>query len=764
MTTPKLTLFVTALAASLALGSGCKNPDQAHSTAEDRDHEARPADACLPQVRELPPSGEGMWPWDELRDMDGRDLHARGLELRPEEIWTPGQGGLASAVVGLRGCTASFISPDGLMITNHHCAYGAIQRNSTDEKNLLETGFLAGSRQEELDGHGMKADVFLEQTDVTVDVLGEMPEGLTDLERARYIEKRQKEIVARCEEQPSTRCEVSRVNDGLRFVLLTNLEIRDVRIVAAPPESLGSYGGEVDNWHWPRHSMDFTLLRAYVGQDGSPASHHPDNVPYHPERWLEVSHEGVDAGDLVMVMGTPYSTRRYLTSHAIEQDLEWYYPLRVDLFSRWIQVLEDTCHDLPETCLVSAGDVRSLDNALTNARGMIDGLERTDAVARRQEMEKQWNEWVQEDPRRQEKWGTALGDLVAFHQKSEAGRDRDFLIRYLLRGSRLMDQSRMITRYNAERSKPDTEREPGYQDRDREDLVTSIEKAQKSLHPEMERRVLVFFLKRMARLPADQRLRALDEALVSDWSDESIRAWVDTLLAGTLMTSQEERLRLFDAGQASLEASTDTVIQLALALAPELDRWEERKKARAGGLSRLRPSWLESLIEYKGMDFYPDANATPRISFATVAGYSPRDGVWYAPFTTLSGIVEKNTGQAPFDAPREVLKAIESGDHGPWADPVLGDVPSCFLSNADTTGGNSGSPAVDGKGRLVGLNFDRVYENIAGDYGYDPRMSRNIMVDVRAVLWYLDRVLGAEQVMQELMAATDHHAARAAGH
>jgi hypothetical protein len=730
------------------LAAGCRSPQtQEPESVERTRDEPAVADRHAP-----PPSGEGMWPWEDLSRLDERELRARGLELRLEEIWSPGEGGLAGAVVGLRGCTASFISPDGLMVTNHHCAYGAIQRNSTQERNLLEEGYLASSREEELSGHGMQALVFRRHTDVTQDVLGQMPEGLDDLQRMEYIERREKEIVARCESRPDTRCEVARVNDGLRFVLLTNLEIRDVRLVAAPPESLGSFGGEVDNWHWPRHSMDFTLLRAYVGEDGSPAEYSPDNVPYHPERWLEVSTRGVDAGDLVMVLGTPYSTSRYLTAAAVRRDLEWYYPTRVEVFSAWVDVLEQACREVPDACLATASDVRALDNALTNARGMIAGLRRTEAVAQREEREEELVEWIASDPEKKERWQGVVAELSDFAGRDRESRDRDFLLRYLLRGSKLLGQARAITKWAAEREKPDAEREPGYQERDREDLLMAARKVDKSLHSEVERRVLVFFLERMSGLEEDRRPAALDEALGGDWSPASIRAFVDGLVAGTRLFDEAERLRLYEASLSELESSSDSVVQLALALAPELDAYDERRKRRAGGLSRLRPPFLEALIAFTGADFYPDANATPRISFATVAGYSPRDGVWYLPFTTLSGLVEKNTGEPPFDAPADVLSAIALDEAGEYEDADLDDVPACFLSNADTTGGNSGSPVLDGTGRLVGLNFDRVYENIAGDYGYDPEMSRNIMVDVRAVLWYLDRVLEAEHLLEELAA------------
>ncbi len=735
----------------LLLVPGCR-PGQ---TQEGGHEDTRPS-TCRPEVEALPPSGEGQWPWTSLDQMDERGLFARGLKLRLDEIWTPGQGGIARAAVGLKGCSASFVSPDGLLITNHHCAHRAIQRNSTDERNLLEEGFLASSREAELDGHGLRVLLFLRHRDVTQEVLGGMADGMSDLERIEHIEKREKEIVKKCEEKPDTRCLVSRENSGLRFVLLEKLELRDVRLVAAPPESLGSYGGEVDNWRWPRHSMDFALLRAYVDRDGKPAEYDPSNVPFHPEEHFQVSVDGVSQDDLVMVLGTPYHTDRYKTAHDVREALEWYYPLREDLFSEWIRVLERTCEEVPDSCIPTASRVRGLGNGLTNARGMIAGLKRADLVNRKMQQHKEWAEWVEADPERSARWGSAHDDLVAYLEKSQAGRDRDFLIKYVLMGSQALGFARTITKWAAERQKPDGEREPGYQERDREDLLSDLKQAQRSLHIEADRRVLVMFLARLGRLPDGERLQAFDSALMApltlapDYGEASLERYVDALYAGTTLGDEAERERLFGASLDELKASPDTMIQLALALAPELDAWDTRKKEHAGALSRLRPPYLESLIEMRGARFYPDANASPRISFATVAGYSPRDGVWHTPISTLSGLLEKATGKEPFDPPEAVIEAIKAGEHGAYADEALGDVPVCFLSNADTTGGNSGSPVLDGHGRLVGLNFDRVYENIAGDYGYNPELSRNIMVDVRVVLWYLDVILGARNLLDEM--------------
>jgi hypothetical protein len=690
-----------------------------------------------------------MWPWSALHTLDERALKDRGLEIPLGELWTPGAGGLLGAAVGLRGCSASFVSPDGLMLTNHHCVYRAIQRNSTPGNNLLERGYLAADRAAELDGQGLRAFVFAGETDVTGEVAGGLPAGCTDLERARFVESREKALVKACEERPATRCRVSRNNDGLRFALLEFTEIEDVRLVLAPPRSLGEFGGEVDNWRWPRHTLDFAFVRAYVGPDGAPAPFGPDNVPYRPARHFAVSPAGIAPGDLVLVAGTPYSTARYRTLAEVREDLEWFYPARAELFAAWLAVLEGTCAETPAACLPVAATIKGLNNGLTNARGMVAGLRRSRVLERKLETEARWREWIAADPARA-RFAGALDALDAYVEGGAAGRDRDLLLGQLTRGSQLTGFARTIAKWAAEQERPDGEREPGFQERDREQLLADLKSAQRSLHPEADRRVLELFLGRFAALPRAERPAAFDRALRGDWSAPSIRRFTVRLVAASRLWDEAFRVAQFGRSTAELAAHRDAGIRLGLELAADLDAWDERRKERSGALFRLRPPWIESLVAMRGAAFYPDANASPRVSFATVTGYAPRDGVRHEPRTTLRGLAAKATGEEPFDAPPEVLGAIAAADFGPWADADLGDVPACFLSNADTTGGNSGSPALDCRGRLVGLNFDRVYENIAGDYGYNPALSRNVLVEIRAVLWYLDRIARARDLLAEL--------------
>ena len=703
--------------------------------------------ACDPASCPAPRPGEGMWPWHDLGSLDEAALRGRGLQVDLSSLWTPGKGGLLRAVAGLRGCSASFVSPDGLLLTNHHCAYGAIQRNATPEHDYLATGFTAGGRSDELPGQGMTVLVFREQSDVTAQVLEGMPERLGDYERLRFIEKRETSLVRTCEKKPNTRCEVARENDGLRFMLLENLELRDVRVVVAPPEALGNYGGEVDNWHWPRHTLDFTLMRAYVAPNGEPADYSKDNVPYRPETHLRLSERTPREGDFIMVAGTPAWTRRYETALSVREALGWTFPSRERLFEDWIRTLEQTAADHPDAKLPTATWLRRLNNGLFHAKGMIAGLRRNRVVERKNREQAAWRVWVAEDPERAERWGTTLDELDAFHRANLEGRDRDLLLGFTVSGAQVLGFARTITKWASERAKLDADRDPGFQDRDRGSLLRDMKHAQRSLHNVADRRVLLMFLERLCALPDAERPAPLGSVGGIPCDPKGLERAVLLAYERTKLGDVEERARAFDLPIATLRASTDPMLRLALQLTPALEAKELRAKQRQGALLRLERTYLQSLIAQRSSSFYPDANGTPRISFAHVAGYAPRDGVWHLPFTTLSGMLDKDTGKEPFLVPPAARRALD-GD--------AAHLTACFLSNADTTGGNSGSPVLDANGSLIGLNFDRVYENIAGDYGYEPLRSRNIMVSTRAILWYLEKVARSDDVVRELRAGSAH--------
>jgi hypothetical protein len=695
---------------------------------------------------------EGMWMLNQIPQL-ARTLKAMGLHLTPQQIWDPrANTGLASAVPWLGGCSSSFVSPDGLIITNHHCAFGAIQTNSTPEHDYITDGFLAANRAEELPYPAGRVVVFRGYEDVTHAVASALKPGMKPIDRTNTIERREKELIAKCEAD-GPRCRVAEMFGGGEFFLFRQLELRDVRLVYAPPRSIGEYGGEVDNWVWPRHTGDYSFLRAYVGRDGRPADYSPDNVPYHPDRWLKIATVPLKEGDFTFILGYPGRTMRYRVAASVAEDTEFYYPQRIKLFKALIAILERETQRGKEVGIKLASELKGLYNALKNNEGMLVGLKKSDLVGRKHAEQQQLTAWIDADPARKSKYGDVLPAISAVVAARAAMHDRDLFLGWLSRprASGLLAAAMIIEHWSEEKEKPDLERDLGYQARDEYGLRRRLTTMQRSLDPPSERATLTYILQRASQLPEAQRITAVDKAIAATGKngDEAVAAVVAPLFT-TRLADRKTRLEMFDMPHKDLLASGDPMIDFAAALRRDVRAMEEANRRREGEMITREPRLLEALAAWKGTILYPDANSTLRFTYATVKGYSPRDAVLYLPFTTLHGVIEKNTGVEPFACPPRLLAAAKLDDFGRYVDPTLHDVPSCFLTTNDITGGNSGSPVMNGNGELVGLAFDGNYEAIDSDFLFDPALARTIAVDMRYVLWCMDYVDKAHWIMREL--------------
>lgn len=689
---------------------------------------------------------EGMWLPAQLPQLAAQ-LKAAGFKGDPAQLSDVTRPPLA-AVVSLGGCTASFVSPQGLIVTNHHCAMGAIQLNSTPERNLIRDGFSAAQRSEELSA-GPAARVWVTVGfDKVTDRILAGTRGKTG--RAYYdaVDAARKAAVAACEAEPGYRCSVAEMYGGADFYLIKQLELQDIRLVYAPPESIGNYGDEIDNFMWPRHSGDFAFYRAYVGKDGKPAPFSKDNVPYQPPAHFTVSTAPVQVGDFAMVAGYPGVTFRHRSASEFANQIDWLLPNRVALLDGLIRTIDAATAGDPDKQVRYASTVASLKNNLKRAQGELDGLRRSDAVRVRREDETAMLAWLakQPDGRR------ALAEIRALQAQldaQQASRERDLILPFLRPG--LLGAAVQIQRLALERGKPDALRETGYQQRDEALIEGGLKQLQRRYDPEVEKATLRFALKRYFALPPAQRLPEFDAVFGRDEAEAEQR--LDALYAGTRLGDTATRLAALRQDAAQLAASDDPLLRAALTLQPALLRLEAESKQRAGELLRLRPAYMRALIAYRqsqGRAVYPDANGTLRVSFGKVSPLSPRDGIDYRPLTTVAGIVEKHTGVAPFDAPKPLLDAIARGDFGSTADPVLKTQTVDFMTNLDTTGGNSGSPVLDAEGRLIGLNFDSNWEAVSASWMYDPRYKRAIHVDMRYLRWLLAKVYPAPHLLQEM--------------
>jgi hypothetical protein len=698
-------------------------------------------------------SDEGMWTLDQIPQLEPK-LRAMGMQLSPREIWDPTTGtGLASATPWLGGCSSSFVSPDGLIITNHHCAFGAIQMNSTPEHDYITDGFLAGRRADELPHRAGRVTVLKGFEDVTKAVTAALKTGMDPGERARAIELRQKELVAECEKD-GLRCRVGEMFGGGRYYLFRQLDLRDVRLVYAPPRSIGEYGGEVDNWVWPRHTGDYSFLRAYVGPDGKPADYSPNNVPFKPDRWLGIAKEPLKDGDFAFIMGFPGKTMRYRIAAAVAEDTRFYYPQRIAFLKELIAILEDEGKRGKAVEIKLASQLKGFYNSVKNNTGMLEGLTKTDLAGRKRAEEANLTDWINAEPARKVRYGGVLPAMERAIAARDVTDQRDFLLGWMPipRSSSLLSAAVIIERWSFERTKPDLERKADYQEREERTLRQRLFNMQRNLDLPSERRVIALLFERATKLPAGQRITAVDDAIAATGKtgDAAIAAALDKLYAGTRLVDEKTRLERFDMDHKALVATGDTMIAFAAALRRDTEAKERVTERYDGEMVTLTPRLIEALATWRNAPLYPDANSTLRLTYGTVKGYSPRDGVYYKPFTTHHGVVEKETGKEPFASPRRLLEAEKAGADGTYGDQQIGDVPACFLTDNDITGGNSGSPVMNGKGELIGLAFDGNYEAIDSDFQFDPALSRTISVDIRYVLWCMDYVDKAYALMREM--------------
>ncbi len=691
-------------------------------------------------------AGEGMWMPQQIPQL-GPELQKLGLKIDPQRF-ADLTGDPMGAVISLGGCSASFVSPTGLIVTNHHCGFGALQFNSTPQRDLITNGFLAKTMEEELPaGPGSRVFVTTTIEDVTPRVTGGLAATLSDIDREKAIDRNVKELVAECEKPGGVRCRVASFYEGASYIRTTQMEIRDVRMVYAPALGIGDFGGETDNWMWPRHTGDWSYLRAYVGKDGKPADYAKDNVPYHPAHYLKVSNEGMNPGDFVLVAGYPGRTFRYRTAAEVKSMQEYTFPTFVRYATDLNNILREMGKNDKKVEIANASRVKGNDNTLKNYTGSLTGFEKFSIVAQRQKREAELNAWIAAHPSEAKKYAGTLDQLNALQAKSAATRQRDMVYQWVLRSSPMLSQASTLYRLSLERPKGDIERESGFQQRDWPRIAEGVARAQKTIEAKSDRAGLRYFLNESQKLPADQRIKALDDAIAKAGG---VEPFLDQLYANTKVTDLNERKAMQGETTAQLSARHDSLLDLAAALSPLSLENERREKELAGAMTRVRPLYLEALRGMTGGRLYPDANSTLRITFGQVKGYAPRDGVAYTPQTTVAGIVQKNTGSGEFDAPKGELAAIQANRTAGYVDPQLGAVPVDFLSDVDTTGGNSGSPTLNAKGELCGLLFDGTYESLGSDFIFDPTITRSIHVDAVYMLWVMDAVDGAHNLLREM--------------
>ena len=671
---------------------------------------------------------EGMWLLPMLRQMVGKDLKAAGCKLSPEDIYSINKSSLKDAIVQFGGgCTGEMISDEGLLVTNHHCGYSTIQGLSTDESNYLMNGYWAKSRDEELPCPGLTVTFLVSMEDVT-EVLSHAD---NPAERGDALVK------AVLESHPGCTAEVTSFYNQNIFYLIVYKTYTDVRFVGAPPATLGKFGGETDNWMWPRHTCDFSMFRIYAGQDNQPADYSPENVPYKPARSLKVSLKGVKENDFAMVMGYPGRTQRYQTAAELEHMIK---NNRIKIDARTVrqEVMWDAMCEDPSVQLKYADKYASSANGWKKWQGEELAFENLNIIGREKEKEEALKAWIEADPARKEMYGDPIGDIEERINSTEQSELAVTLI------SEAPYRIELVTNFVRTLG--------GFNDYINEglDSTQALAKVRADMKDVYRDYVEALDRKEAVVLLEHYRNNAREEDyLGEDFRNLNIPAYVDTLFGGSLFTSYDKFVLasyedfLSDPAAELYQNIVAVVFKHYDVLYGDDDAVARNKAARK--------HFAAALMEWeKGSAMYPDANFTMRLTYGHVLPYSPKDGLKYLHFTTAKGLLEKEDPTNPeFILPAGVKDLLVKGDYGRWAD-ADGTLHTCFLTNNDITGGNSGSPVLDAKGNLIGLAFDGNWESMSSDVMFEPELQRCICVDIRYVLWLVEKFGGATNIIDEL--------------
>ena len=690
---------------------------------------------------------EGMW---LLSQLDQLDLNKKGLQIETSDIYNKDKPSLSNAIVILDGGTASFVSSEGLLITNHHVAFTALQRAATKDNDLITNGFLAKNRSDEITAQGYQAQLLVDMKDVTNEVL-DAGKNISDItEKENAITKKIIEMTdAISKNKEDITANIAEMYNGKQYILFVYKTFKDVRLVYSPPLSIGEFGGETDNWMWPRHTGDFSFLRVYAAPDGTGKEYSPDNVPYKPKVWLKVAKDGLKEGDFTFILGYPGTTTRYRTSNSVDWNQNVNYPFSIKNFREIIDLSLNLTKNDNEGRIKVSSLVKGLSNGMKNYEGKVAGMKKTNFLQKKKDFEKEFSSWVNKDQGRVSKYGDIfkIDDELYGNLAKTKDRDLVFGIFQGLASTQLGIAMRIYgIKYQLE--KPESERLPGFTEKGLQETLNNLEYAYANYFEPVDKALLVRALKMANELPQDQRIKGL-EYVFNDKS-KTIEQFVDDAFNTSKLKDVEYTKGMVKLSVKELEALNDPFIKMVASMNPENNEIQMNGLVFNAKVTDLRKRYIDGLFEWKGTGMYPDANRTLRFTSGNIKGYSPADGVMYSPFTTLKGVIQKNTGEEPFNVPDKLTELYNKKDYGRWEDPNLKDVPVAFTHQCDITGGNSGSPVMNAKGELIGLAFDGNYEAMISDWQYDYDLQRVISVDIRYVLFVTEKFSNAGFILNEM--------------
>lgn len=696
------------------------------------------------------PPEEGMYPLSEISKLD---LKKAGLKIDINQIYNPNGIGLIDALVNIGGCTGSFVSDEGLIITNHHCVFDYVSRASSVENNYLENGFLAEDKTKEIPAVGLTCKITESYEDVSDIILTAANEAKDVSERTKAIQKKSRELIEDAEKKnPEIKAEVSEMFIGKTYILFKYKIIKDVRLVYAPPRSIGEFGGEEDNWIWPRHTGDFSFIRAYVGKDGSPAEYSKENVPFTPKKFLKVNPNGVEENDFVFILGYPGRTFRHQPSQFIEYQEKFLLPYTAELYTWMMSEFEKLGSNDKAMELKLSSRIKSLANTQKNYLGKSKGLRRLSLVDKKKNEELELKKFVLADKNLSNKYSTLFDDIASvYNEIFELGK---FQILYpqLMNNNMLMRIGNGLLDYSEEMQKPESERKTQFNEKNLPAFESRIKMTFEDYNPVVEKLTLSRMLgdavkyDEMSVLPSFAKLKS---------SRVNIENFVDELINKTVLKSKEDFDKYKTMSPTELENLNDPLISFLIELRNGYKPISKKNDERTGKLNILLAQYLDIKKEWQNKTFVPDANSTLRLTYGNIRGYSPVDATYYKPITTLSGVIEKSYLGGDYAVPKKLRELYDKKDFGRFKNKKLNDVPVSILYNTDTSGGNSGSPIMNANGEIIGVNFDRAFEATINDFAWSEDYSRSIGVDIRYVLWVTQKIGGADYLLKEMGVSLD---------
>ncbi len=700
------------------------------------------------QFTPMPPE-EGMFPLSEISKLD---LKKAGLKINQTDVYNPQGLSLVDALVNVGGCTGSFVSNQGLIITNHHCAFESVQLASTPEKDYLTNGFVAKTLEQEIPAKNLTCKITDSYEDVSAKILDAVKDVQDPSERINKINAKIAEIVKDEEVKDKTiKAEISEMFIGRTYVLFRYKIIRDVRLVYIPQRAIGEFGGEGDNWVWPRHTGDFSFMRAYVAKDGSAANYSKDNVPYQPKKFLQVNPNGANEGDFVFILGYPGRTFRNYPAKYIEYQEKFQLPYISSLYEWQNNQMAETSVN-KELELKQASRIKRKANVLKNYKGKIKGLRNIELVNQKYEQEKELQKFIDADATLKAKYGAMLNNIDMVYSEVFSDAKKFLVLDQFISSSNALSSANIMNSLKKKIAAASPEEQQKILDNGKAAAKKQMDAQYDTYVLETEKRLLKRVIMDGLQLPAAERFNVIPKFNPDKQKnlEAAVEKYINTLFSKSMFTMPDQVYKTLDLPVAELMKIKDPMYDFLVEVNKEVDKMNDIRKVRNGKLNKLLAEYVDVSILFKKTNFIPDANSTLRLTYGYVKGYTPVDATYMKPTTTLTGLIEKGQNSGEYYLPPIIRELYKNKDFGRFTTKDGKDVPVAFLYNMDTTGGNSGSPILDENGNLIGVNFDRSYEATINDFAWNELYSRSIGCDIRYILWVAQKVDHADHIIKEL--------------